>query len=421
MEPVTTRKDEQMIAPALYVSLETGAKKWKVGFSTGISQRPRLCSMGGGELEVLWTEIQKAKARFNLPADAAVYSCYEAGRDGFWIARALSEAGIENLVLDSSSILVDRRARRRKSDGLDVVALLEVLMRYHAGERRCCRVVSVPSREAEDERQMQRELRELKVERTALTNRIKGLLATQGIPLLDRGLKLDLEQLRDRSGRPLLDGLRARISRELERLEMLNAQIEQVAQERKAKLKAAEASAKAAEKATAQDAGKTAPQATAEVAAQGTGQTAPPWAEKTAAQAAAEAAKKLMMLRAIGPETAWIYSVEILAWREIRNTRQLGALLGLTPTPYQSGTSNHELGISKAGNRHVRAIAIEAAWSWVLYQPGSALSRWFQRRFADGGPRMRKKGIVALARKLMIALWKYVKFDEMPEGALLKA
>jgi len=377
MESVTTHTNEQAVAPVLYIALETGARKWKVGFSIGFGQRARTCTIEAGDLNVLGVEIVKAKARFKLPADAGVRSCYEAGRDGFWIARALAEAGIENLVLDSSSILVDRRARRSKSDGLDVAALLDLLMRYHSGERRCCRVVAVPSREEEDARQMQRELRELKKERTALTNRIKGLLATQGIRLTGRGLRLRADELRDWSGRPLEEGLRNRIGRELARLETLNAQIGEVESERKEKLKTTERSA--------------------------------------------DVAKKLMKLKSIGPETAWTCSVEIFAWREFRNTRQVGSLLGLAPTPYQSGSSNHEQGISKAGNRHVRAIAIDFAWSWLMYQPRSELSRWFETRFAGGGPRMRKKGIVALARKLMIALWKYVQHDELPAGALLRA
>jgi len=377
MESVTTRTNEQAEEPVLYIALETGARKWKVGFSTGLGQRARMCSVEAGNLRVLWVEIAKAKARFKLPENATVRSCYEAGRDGFWIARALAEAGIDNLVLDSSSIQVDRRARRSKSDGLDVVALLDLLMRYHSGQRRCCRVVVVPSREEEDQRQMQRELRELKKERTALTNRIKGLLATQGIQLTERGLRIRVDELQDWSGRPLEEGLRNRIGRELARLDALNAQIGRVETERKAKLKTTEQSA--------------------------------------------SVAKKLMQLKAVGPETAWTCSVEIFAWREFRNTRQVGSLLGLAPTPYQSGSSNHEQGISKAGNRHVRAVAIDFAWSWLTYQPGSELSQWFERRFAGGGPRMRKKGIVALARKLMIALWKYVQKDELPAGALLRA
>ncbi len=381
MRPVTTRSSEPQTAPVLYMALELGSKDWKVGFSTGLGQRPRICTVPAGALERLHSEICRAKARFGLPADAAVRSAYEAGRDGFWIHRALCEAGIDNQVLDSCSILVDRRARRAKSDGLDVRALLELLIRFHAGDRRACRTVRVPSREAEDARQMQRELRELKGERTALTNRIKGLLATQGTRLAGRGVqrgRVDVEVLVDGQGAPLPEGLRARIGRELERLRMLDAQITQVEKARKVKL------------------------------------------EVPRQDAAAKVAWKLMQLRAIGNETAWVCSVEAFAWRTFRNTGQVGASMGLAPTPYQSGTSQHEQGISKAGNRHVRALAIEAAWAWVRYQPQSALTRWFHRRFGDAGPGARKKGIVAMARKLMIALWKYVQHDELPEGALLK-
>ena len=391
MRTVTTRNDETDSTLVLYVALELGTKKWKVGFTTGMGQRPRLITIAAGALEVLRREIGKAKERFKLPQDARVRSCYEAGREGFWVHRALSAEKIENLVLDSASIPVDRRARRAKSDGLDVVALLDLLTRYHAGQRHCCRVVVAPSREEEDARQVQRELRELKEERTALTNRIKGLLATQGVRLGERGLrKMKAGELRDWEGRELAEGLARRIRHEMERLGQLNAQIDELEQERKAQLKASDAEKPG-------DAG-----------------------DAKEVLRAAVVAKKLMKLRAIGPETAWTCSVEVFSWRTFRNTGQVGALLGLAPTPYQSGSSNHEQGISKAGNRHVRAIAIEAAWSWLVNQPGSALSIWFQKRFAAGGPRMRKKGIVALARKLMIALWKYVQFDEMPAGALLK-
>lgn len=380
METVTTRGTEPQTEGVLYLALELGAKDWKLGFTIGRGQRPRVRSIAAGALDRLWEEIRQAKVRLGLSEAAPVRSAYEAGRDGFWIDRALRAAGVANLVLDSASILVDRRSRRAKSDGLDVVALVDVLLRYHAGERRACRVVRVPSVEAEDERQAQRELEELKRERTALTNRIKGLLATQGVRLGGRGLTrgLHVEALRDWSGAPLGEGLRARIVREVERLEMLKQQITAVEEARKAML------------------------------------------QSERHERVAAVVRKMMRLRAIGPETAWTHAGEIFAWRKFENTRQVGALVGLAPTPYQSGGTHHEQGISKAGNRRVRGLAIEMAWSWVRYQPSSALTRWFHRRFGEAGPRGRKKGIVALARKLMIALWKYLERDELPEGALLK-
>ena len=135
---------------------------------------------------------------------------------------------------------------------------------------------------------------------------------------------------------------------------------------------------------------------------------------------AIEQVRRLLQLKGIGMNSAWVYVMEFFAWRAFRNRRELGSLAGLAPTPYASGESSRERGISKAGNRPVRALAIEIAWCWLRYQPDSQLSRWYQRRFAKGGSRVRRIGIVALARKLLIALWRYVEEDILPEGAQLK-
>lgn len=379
MQTVTTRNVVSVVSvPALYLAIETGARKWKVGFSSGMGQRARVRNLPAGALDELRAEITRAKDRFGLAPDAPVYSCYEAGRDGFWIHWALAAAGISNSVVDSSSIQVDRRARRAKSDGLDVVQLLDQLMRYHRGESRVWRVVRPPAPEDEDRRQLHRELRSRKDERTRVTNRIKGLLATRGVILGERELPRDLDKIVQWDGTPLPPGVRARLDREMAHLDLLNADIEALDKERKARLAAGE-------------------------------------------ERGAQIASKLMRLHSIGKESAWTYAMELFSWRRFNNGREVGALVGLVPTPYQSGDMRRELGITKAGNRHVRAMAIEIAWLWLRYQPGSALTRWYMERFASGGPVQKRKGIVALARKLLIALWRYAEFDIVPEGATLKA
>jgi transposase len=378
MQTVTTRNLVSVVSvPALYLAIETGARKWKVGFSSGMGQRARVRNMPAGALDELRAEISRAKERFGLTAEAPVYSCYEAGRDGFWIHRALTAAGVKNVVVDSSSIQVDRRARRAKSDGLDVVQLLDQLMRYHRGESRVWRVVRPPTAEDEDRRQLHRELRSRKDDRTRVTNRIKGLLATHGVLLREGELPRHLDKVMQWDGTPLPPNVRARLEREMAHLALLDADIAALDKQRKALLDAKE-------------------------------------------ERGAQIAGKLMCLHSIGKESAWTYTMELFSWRRFNNGREVGALVGLVPTPYQSGDMRRELGITKAGNRHVRAMAIEIAWLWLRYQPTSALTRWYVERFASGGPVQRRKGIVALARKLLIALWRYVEFDIVPEGATLK-
>jgi len=323
-------------------------------------------------------EIARAKARFGLPADARVVSCYEAGRDGFWLHRQLEKRGIENQVVDSASIEVNRRARRAKTDRLDAGKLVGMLMRWHAGEKRVWNVVRVPTEEEEDRRQLHRELVAARRDRTRLTNRIKGLLFAQGIYLKQVKELPDLlgrERLPDGGTWPKL--LRARLEREWAQVVLLTQRIQELVAERRKLLR------------TAKDAG-------------------------------TECARKLLHLGAIGVNSAWLFALEFFSWREFSNRRQIGALAGLTPTPYQSGSEGREQGICKAGNRWLRGLAIEIAWGWLRYQPESELSRWYQRRFGHGSTRLRKIGIVALARKLLIELWKYLQTGTPPAGAVLK-
>lgn len=376
MTSVATREKP---AQELYVSLELGERKWKIACTPSIGQAPRLRQMDARGLNQLDLEIRAAKARFGLPDDAPVYTCYEAGRDGFWLHRALAVCGIHNTVVDSASIEVNRRVRRMKTDSLDAVKLVTMLIRYHNGEPRVWRVVRVPTQAEEDQRQLHRELAVLKRDRTALVCRIKSLLALQGVAGWPRAVVPEaIEALRMWNGEPLPKELADRLKRDCGRVASIDAQIHLLERKRKHALRHGGGSAFAL-------------------------------------------IRKLMKLRGIGVESAWIYVMELFAWRQLKTVREVGAISGLTPAPYQSGEMNHELGITKAGNRHVRAIAVEIAWGWLQHQPQSELSQWYQRKFGHGGSALRRKGIVALARKLLVALWKYAEYDELPAGAALKA
>jgi transposase len=282
------------------------------------------------------------------------------------------------VVVDSSSIETNRRKRRAKSDPLDTTKLVEMLIRWHNGESRVWRVVNVPTVQDEARRQLNRELTTLKDERTEHSNRIKGLLASLGLGgiTVDAGLPQTLEELRQWDDAPLPAEYKVRILRELERWKLVDAQIRELEIQQRRTLR----------------------------------EQADPQAEQMA---------RLLMLKGVGVVGAWVLVREIFGWRQIKNRRQLAALVGLTPTPYSSGESQREQGISKAGNDRVRCLLTELAWAWLRYQPQSDLSRWYYKRFGSGNSRMRKVGIVALARKLLIALWKYLERGEIPEGAIL--
>jgi transposase len=363
----------------LYMAIEIGERQWKLGFSIGMGQRPRIRVVASRDLERLAAEIRAAKARFKVSEDAPVLSCYEAGRDAFWPHRALTRMGVQNIVVDSSSIEVNRRARRAKSDKLDVVKLGEQLIRYHAGEKRVWSVVRVPTPAQEDRRQMQRELMTTRRDRARLVVRIKSLMVAQGVQVGPRGaLPEHLPSLRMWNGEPLPEHLLERLGREVAKVRVLDQQIRELERQRKHWL-------------------------------------------KSASDPVIDLVRRMLKIRGIGPETAWLLVMELFSWRKFNNGRELGALVGLCPTPHQSGTIRHELGITKAGNRQVRAILVEIAWGWLEHQPQSALARWYAEKYASAGPVQRKKGIVAVARKLLIALWHYLEHDQPIKGAVLKA
>jgi transposase len=382
MKTATTRKGRDITVQEqiLYVALELGKAKWKVGSTIGMGQKPREVTIRGGDREGLKQEIERAKQRFKLSRLAPVVSCYEAGADGFWLHRFLLHIGVNNHVVDSSSIEVNRRRRRAKTDRLDVRKLLVMLIRYRWGENKVWSVVHAPSAQEEDGRQLHRELMNLKTERTRQINRIKGLLTSQGIllPKCSKGFVPWLKEVRLWDGSPLGSGMVEHLTHEYERLELIRFQIKQLLAEREHRV-------------------------------------------RNSKEPSVQKVRKLMSLRGVGLDSAWLYTMELFGWRKIRNRRELGALSGLVPTPYQSGESFKEQGISKHGIRYVRAYAIELAWNWLRLQPKSDLSLWYTKRFAFGGRRMRKIGIVALARKLLIALWRYVEMDVVPQGAQLKA
>ena len=365
-------------ARALYVALELGCEKWLLASSTQAAEKPRFRAVPARNLGKLGEEIAKAKARFDLPADAPVFTCYEAGRDGFWLHRALTAMGIANVVVDASSIEVNRRQKHIKSDPVDAGKLVSMLCRYHAGERKVWSVVNVPSIADEDGRQLHRGLKDIQRQKTQCSNRIKGLLASQGLTAtVDADFRETLTEMRDWANQPVPAGLQMRLLQEYAVWETLHRQERDAANEQERQLR----------------------------------DVPEPHLEKM---------RQLMSLKAVGVRTAWILVMELFSWRRIKNGKQLGSLVGLTPVPFDSGKSQREQGISKAGNKHVRSLMVELAWLWLRWQPTSALSQWYQQRFGVGNKRARKVGIVALARKLLIALWRLVEHGELPEGAVGK-
>ncbi len=360
----------------LYMVMELSDKKWKLCFSNG--KKNRFVTVEAGQLWSMWEQIKLAKEKLGLAPNGEVISCYEAGRDGFWIHRTLEEGGVSNVVVDSASIEVNRRHRRAKTDKIDVKALLRQLQRLFAGEHKAMSVVRVPSVEAEDSRRLHRERDRLLKERGAHCNRIQSLLVVHGIRLKP-GPKF-IEQLAEVSspaGYVLGADTQAELVREYERYQLVDSQVKELEAEQKRRAE------------TAQD----------------------------------EVMKQIIMLmnlKGIGRQSSWKLVMEFFGWRQFRNRREVGACAGLTPTPYASGDSEREQGISKAGNKRIRTLMVELSWFWLRHQPNSALSKWFQQRFAQGGKRMRRIGIVAMARKLLIALWRFVEDGVIPEGAELK-
>jgi transposase len=368
----------------LYVALELSKSRWLVGLYLAGTEKMSEYSIDGGQWQELLALIDKKRreAMSIVGGPVRVVSCFEAGYDGFWLHWILLGQGVENRVLDPASIPVSRRKRRAKSDRIDVKALMRVEMALERGEERVCQVVHAPTVEEEDRRRHSREREQLLKERIRHSNRIGGLLMTHGIRGFQpcrKNWRKEVEALRRADGRPLPPVIKAEIIRECERLELVMAHFAQVEVEQRAALKA--------------PASPDAPEGRIHM---------------------------LCQLRGIGLASATPLEHEVF-YRDFKNRRQVGGYLGLAGSPWQSGDVDRDQGISKAGNRRARALAIELAWLWRQHQPQSALSRWFEAKTAGAKGRMRRIAIVALARKLMVALWRYLTTGVAPDGAVFKA
>jgi len=362
----------------LFVALELSRSTWLVALHSPLSDKVSQHRIEGGDVEGLLALIarkrEQAQARLGRPI--RVVSCFEAGYDGFWLHRWLCAHGLENRVLDAASLLVDRRAKRAKTDRLDAAGLLRTLMALERGERQVCRVVHVPSPAQEDARRRSRERARLVVERGQPVSRIKGLLMTQGIRDFEptrRDWPARLEALRTPDGQELAPCLRAEVLRECRRLWQVMEMVAEVEAEQKAVMDAEDGHA-----------------------------------------------ARLTRLRGIGLTFATVLANEVF-FRDFRNRREVGGYLGLAPSPWQSGGVRRDQGIAKAGNPRARRTAIELAWLWLRHQPGSALTRWFHERVGSTKGRMRRILLVAMARKLIVSLWRYVTVGLVPDGAVLKS
>jgi transposase len=356
----------------LFMSLELGDKRWKLSVGNGRERASRY-DVSAGDSAAVEKCIATARARLKLPADALVHSCYEAGRDGWWLHRRLAQLAVDNIVVDASSIEVNRRARRAKTDRLDADKLQTMLVRHHRGEH-VWSVLREPTEQDEDARRVHRELQRLTHERTSHTNRIRALLVLHNVRpdviIAGRDWPTWWHKCRER----IAPKLREEIEREIARLKLVKDQVRSIELVRRQEL----------------------------------------------AKGKHPMVSQLTRLGAIGPTGAWVLVHEVFGWRRFSNRRELAGCLGLAPTPYASGSTEAEQGISKVGNKRVRALLVELAWGWLRRQPTSALTLWFIQRFAHAGARMRRVGIVALARRLAIALWRFLQNGEIPLGARLK-
>lgn len=360
----------------LFVAFELSAMQWQLAMTSGFGVEPWVQGLRAGDLRTLVQLLARARARFGLPADTPVVSCYEAGRDGFWIHRAVTQLGLANQVIDSASIEVSRRARRAKTDRLDALKLVRMLVRYWAGEHQVWRTVRVPSEADEAARHRSRERTALVKEQTRIGNQIRGWLATWGATMPRRRAAGWWTRVETWCGDALPRPVQERVARAEARRTVIADQIAALDAEQQAVI------------------------ATAAV-------DSPAW--------------RLVQLKGVAAATASILLEEGLVWRGFHNRRQVGGILGFAPTLHQSGDLAREQGISRAGIAPLQALSIQLAWNWIRWQPSSALTQWFESRFAHGGKRARRIGIVAVARRVLILLWRYVTTGVVPAGAQLKA
>ena len=373
--PVSTSNEQ-----SIYAALELSKNSWLLAIQVPGRDNPSLYPIGGGNAEGLMAKLDAARNRLAKVSGQTpkVTLCYEAGYDGFWLTRFLEQRGIECLVMEPASLQVNRRARRVKTDRIDVENILHTLIAWCRGERHVCSMVVIPSVEEEDLRRTHRERNRLVRKRTAHINRIKGLLFAQGI----RGINVMKDyktlapaELITGNGRSLPKRLGREITREIERLALVQEQLVEIEHER----------------------------------------------DQAPTPCAATERKRhdLLRLNGIGPTISAILAREVY-YRRFANRRQVASYIGLAPSPYDSGDGRRSQGISKAGNSLARYSLIQAAWLWVRHQPTSALTQWFHHRTEGQSKRVRCIMIVALARKLAIALWRYVELGLIPEGAVVK-
>jgi transposase len=405
---------------AVFASLELSRSKWVVtSISPGAGEKMSRHVVKGGDVSALSDRLEaleaKARIRTGSKKPYAIIVMQEAGLDGFWLHRALEAKRYVSHVVDAASIAAPRRKRKKKTDRLDGEALLRALLAWSRGEPRVCSMVRPPSPQDEDVRRACRERKEMVKERIVHVNRIKGLLFAQGIgdyEPLRRERRERLEELRTGDGHALEPNLMKQLNRLLDRLELLIDQLAEVEQARDERLGVVP-KRKAAKKAgpTAQ------PACAASQGATNEGVAAP----AAGAGRTVEVAQKLFKVGGLGAEFSSVLSTEGLA-RDFHNRRQAGSFAGLTSTPWISGQLDHEQGVSKSGNPRLRTTMIQLAWLWPTHQPDSKLTRWYKDRLAHAtGRGAKQKLIVALARKLFVALWKYVAFGELIEGAVMKA
>lgn len=361
--------------PTLYMGCELGAKTWKLGLTAGFGIDPWVQTVTARDWAAVRRVLQRARTRFGLSATTRMVSCYEAGRDGFWIHRALVAQGIANRVVDSASIEVNRRQRRTKTDRVDARKLVQMLVRACLGDTDVWREVHVPPLEVEAARHVSRERSALVAEQTRLTNQLRSVLTTYGA-VLPRRTGAWWTTVRDWTGAALPAPVQARLARLEARAAVLANQVTEV-----------------------------------EAAQQ----------QRREAVPVQDALRQLIRLKGIATTSASVLVDEGLVWRAFRNRRQVGGFVGFRPVPYESGEQARDQGIDRAGNRRLRAVSIQLAWNWVRWQPLSVLTRWYTRCFVGRGARARRIGIVALARRVLIALWRYAITGAVPEGAVLKA
>lgn len=376
---MTTLELNNIVKPSeLYIGIELSAAKWELSFRIGFTKN-RGKTLDAWDIEGLKAAIKEMKKRFGLEETALVKSCYEAGQDGFSVHRQLEQIGIQNTVVDSASIEKSRRKKQLKTDRIDAEKLSLMLLRYYSGDRNVWSVARIPTEEEEDLRRTHRELERLKKESIAHRNRIRMLLKTQGIKVKQIGgkdWKEKLPGLKTWDGKSIPRHLLSEIKRETERLDCVSNQIKKLDAYQEEQLKKSKL----------------------------------PVMEKV---------RQLEKIKGVGLKSAWILAMEWFGWRRFNNVKEVGAAAGLVGVRHASGEMSQDKGISKIGNPKIRSMMIELAWFFLRYQPDHPLSNWFKERFGQG-KRLRRIGIVAVARKLLIMLWKFIARGELAKGTELK-